>query len=258
MKKAFSIFVVLIIIMMSAVTAFADGTTYKIGDKQVKAGDIVTYTVSIENLKNDVMAINAHVVYDDTVLALISGNKKQESIQFGSALIGSIYNEALENRFLFNCADGVDHLYFEDDNKIITLNFLVNDVAEKADTDITLQFEFIEIYNTDSVTMIEGTDYKIKEDIELNTYKGSTELVDKSKGSINADPSSPSGNSGTASAQNGTQNKSDITASDSAPYSAADSQATTVIIICCVIAVLLIGIVVILVLGKRREKTDID
>ncbi|MCR5636082.1 MAG: hypothetical protein K6F76_02730 [Clostridiales bacterium] len=257
MKKTFSIFVVLMIIMLSAVTAYADGTTYKIGDKQIKAGDIVTYTVSIEDLKNDVMAINAHVVYDDTVLALISGNKKQESIQFGSALIGSIYNEALENRFLFNCADGVDHLYFEDDNKVITLNFLVNDVAEKADKDITLQFEFIEIYNTDSVTMIEGTDYKIKEDVELNTYKGSTELVDKSKGSINADPSSPSGN-GTASAQNGTQNGADITASDSAPYSAADSQATTVIIICCVIAVLLIGIVVILVLGKRREKTDID
>ena len=258
MKKVLSVFVVFMTVIMSSVTAFADGTSYKIGEKQIKAGDIVTYTVSIEDLKYDVMAINAHVVYDDSVLALISGNKKQESIQFGSALIGSIYNEALENRFLFNCADGVDHLYFEDDNKVITLNFLVNDVPEKADTDLTLQFEFIEIYNTDSVTMVEGTDYKIKTEVELNTYQGSTELVDKSKGSINADPSSPSGNEGTFSAQNGSQTGSDITASDSAAYSAADSQATTIVIICCVIAVLLVGIVVILIVGKKREKTDID
>jgi len=251
MKKCLSTAVVLLVLLLSVSTAFADGTTYNISGKQIKAGDVITYAVSLEDIKNDIMAINAHVVYDDSVLSLVSGNAEQESIIFGKAIeVGVVYNEALENRFLFNAASGADHLHFEDDNSVVTLTFLVNDVPEKADSDITLQFEFIEIYNTDSVTMHEGTDYKIKTVTDVNTYTGEMELVDKSKGSINAEPSAPAQNSG--SAQNSGNNNPSIQDVEQA------SQSSTIIIICVVIAVLLVGIVFILILGKKREGADID
>ena len=253
MKKLLSTAVVLLVLMLSVSTAFAEGTVYNIDGKQVNAGDVITYAVSLEDIKNDIMAINAHVVYDDSVLSLVSGNAEQDSIVFGKAIeAGVVYNEALENRFLFNAASGADHLHFEDDNSVVTLTFLVNDVPEKAESDITLQFEFIEIYNTDSVTMHEGTDYTIKAVTDVNTYTGDMELVDKAKGSINAEPSTTASAQNSGTAQNSGNNNPSIQDVEQA------SQSSTIIIICVVIGVLLVGIVFILILGKRREGADID
>ncbi|MDD5923486.1 MAG: cohesin domain-containing protein [Clostridia bacterium] len=248
MKKYISFSILMIILILSNIpSAFAVDAEYKVNGEKVVPNDVITYTVSIEDLKADVMAINAHVIYDQEVLSLVAGGVKQGSIKFGDAMGGVIYNEVLENRFLFNCAQGSDHIYFEDDNMIVQLNFLAQDVSEKYGKDIELSFEFLEIYNTDGVTMHEGTDYSINAVAEFNTYEGDLDLVDKSQQSINADATASSQDSPN-NADKG--NKSEVV-DDSSEI--AGENMLPIVIACCVIAVVLIAIVIVLIVGKKRE-----
>lgn len=243
MKKLLSISVAVILVLCSFVIACAD-TAVTVGEHNVRAGDIVTYSVRINDLSGKVFAINANVLYDEELLSLISGGFEQEAFEFGSALSGIMYNEALENRFLFNCANGTGYFPFDKDNLVIRLSFLVNEPTGNK-TDAGLDFEFLEIYNTDTKSLVEGTDYTLEKIVEINVYKGNTETVDKSKGSVNAPDKDDLQSS---SAANG-----GVDAQNSADGDNENSSSVAVIVISAIIVVFLIAIVVVLLLGKKKS-----
>ena len=245
MKKILSITVAILLILSTFLSTYADTAVTVNGEHNVKAGDIVTYSVRINDLSGKVFAINANVLYDEELLSLISGGFDHKAFEFGSALSSVMFNEALENRFLFNCANGAGYFPFDQDNLVIRLSFLVNEPTGNK-TDAELDFEFLEIYNTDTKSLVEGTDFTLEKTVEINVYEGDTETVDKSKGSVNA----PENNGEDASSA--TNGGADIQDNEGG------SSSVAVIVISGIIVVFLIAIVAVLLLGKKKVSEDED
>ena len=143
------------LIIYLPVDAANDGKC-KVNDLEFSVGDIITYTLSIDEAAEKFSGIDISVYYDPECLRLETDKVSLPVFQ------NALFNKDIEGELRFNAIDVVDGFDFTKGGTVISAAFKINENANDA-TNIT--FSVRELYGMDLDNPENITDYKTSVDI---------------------------------------------------------------------------------------------
>ena len=155
-KIAVSAVLVVMVMLLGVLTVGA--TNVKLNDTDVKKGDVVTYTLKLENVNTNVAGLNITINYDKDSLLII-----KDTATF-PAIPDVVYNLDLTGQVLFNGVNVMKGYKIDDDTVLFSVAFEVKS-EDKEKIEVKAKVE--ELYALDEANQLPMiTDYKIAETIK--------------------------------------------------------------------------------------------